>query len=287
MLVDLVTVMTTDNVRLDGMLVRPPAGSRPALGFDAAILHHGVGGNFYNSNFFEHVTEQLVDRGVAVLRVNNRGHDLMYNSPTGRLGAAFEKLDDAQRDWTAWLDFATAQGFERVAVVGHSLGAVKTILYGAGTPDPRVVSLVAVSPPRFCYSEYARLDTSGRFKGYYDKAQAMVDAGDADGLLAVDIPTSVVLAAKTYVDKYGPHERFDILRHLPNVSLPILVTIGSEEGKGPTASDWYPFGGLATKVASLAEGQSNVSFRLIDGADHMYSTRAPELWTAIDELAGR
>lgn len=287
MLIDLVTVKTADNVRLDGMLSRPATGTMPTLGFDVAIMHHGVGGTFYSANFFEHLTHQLLDQGVAVLRVNNRGHDLMYNSPTGRLGAAFEKLDDAQLDWTAWLEFAVAQGFPRVCVIGHSLGAVKTILYGAASPDPRVVSLIAVSPPRFCYSEYSRLDTSGRFKAYYEKAKAMVDAGDPDGLLTVDIPTSVVLAAKTYVDKYGPHERFDILQHLPKVTLPILVTIGSEEGKGPTASDWYAFGGLATKVASLAEGQPNLSFQLIDGADHVYTGKAPELWSAIAKWLAR
>lgn len=287
MLIDLVTAKTTDNVRLDGMLARPAPGTTRSLGCDVTMLHHGVGGTFYNANFFEHLTERLLDQGVAVLRVNNRGHDLMYNSPTGRLGAAFEKLDDAQLDWTAWLEFTATQGFPRVCVMGHSLGAVKTILYGAGAPDPRVVSLVAVSPPRFCYSEYVRLDVSGRFKAYYEKAQAMVDAGDADGLLSVDNPPGVVLAAKTYVDKYGPHERFDILQHLPKVTLPILVTIGSEEGKGPTAADWYPFGGLATKVASLAEGQPNVSFRLIDGADHMYTGKAPELWSAIAEWLAR
>lgn len=46
-------------------------------------------------------------------------------------------------------------------------------------------------------------------------------------------------------------------------------------------------GGSATRVASLAEGQSNLAFRLIPGADHGYNNRFGDLWTAVEEwLAG-
>lgn len=282
MLVDLVKTTTPDGVPLHGTLAYPPAGAPRHPRYDVAVLHHGVGGNFYNDNFYEHLTRAFLARGVAVMRVNNRGHDLMYNSPAGRLGAAFERLDDARLDWAAWLDVAQAHGLSRVCLVGHSLGAVKTILYGAQQADPPVERLVAISPPRFSYGEYARLDASGRFKAYYQKAKALVDAGDGDALLAVDIPTNVVLAAKTYVDKYGPEEKFDIVQHLPRVHAPILVTVGSEEGLGPSAPDWYPFGGLATKLAALAEGQPNLTFALIPGADHMYTTTAPALWSVME-----
>lgn len=288
MTLELVRVKADDGVRLEGTLTRPGGGASPSLPFDVAVLHHGVGGTFYNQNFFEHMTGELLERGVAVLRVNNRGHDLMYNSPTGRLGAAFEGMDDSRRDWRAWNDFAASQGFTRICVWGHSLGAVKSIYYQAKEQDERVVRMVASSPPRFSYSTYLGMDTGGKFQGTFEQAQAKVAAGEGDSLIAISVPTNAILAARTVVEKYGPAEGYDFMKHLPAITgIPALVTLGGEEGKGPDAPDWLGFGGSATRVASLAEGQSNLAFRLIPGADHGYNNRFGELWTAVEEwLAG-
>lgn len=282
MQVHLVRVRTDDGLRLEGTLSRP-ATPRSDLPFDVAVLHHGVGGNFYNQNFFEAMTEQLLASGCAVLRVNNRGHDLMYNSPIGRLGAAYESVDDCRRDWRAWNDFAEAQGYRRICVWGHSLGAVKSIYWAANQQDPRVTRLIAVSPPRFSYGTYQGMDGAGRFQAYYQRAKALVEAGEPEALMAVDIPTSVVLAAKTYVDKYGPQERYDILAHVPKVGVPLLVTVGGEEGKGPDAPDWFSFGGLAGLLAELAARQSNLRFEVVPGADHGYNGKATELWAVVSD----
>ena len=53
-----------------------PLGSVPPLAVDVVILHHGVGGNFYSPGMFEQYSDALLEQGCAVLRVNNRGHDL-------------------------------------------------------------------------------------------------------------------------------------------------------------------------------------------------------------------
>ncbi len=280
MLVELVRVQTADGVRLDGALSEASGGA--AGGFDAVLMQHGVGGNFYNPSFFEHMTKEFVSRGVTVLRANNRGHDLMYNSPAGRLGAAFETVDDCRHDWKAWLDLLEGRGHRRVCVFGHSLGAVKSIHHAALEQDPRVVRVVAASPPRFNHANSQAMDTSGVFQATYERALALVQAGSGEELITIAVPTSAVMAAKTYVDKYGPANRYDIIANLPKVGVPTLVTIGGEEGKGPDFPDWYSFGGLATKVASLAEGQANVAFKLITGADHGYNGKAVELWMAVD-----
>ena len=103
------------------------------------ILHHGVGGNFYNPGFIDRMADQFLERGCAVLRVNNRGHDLAYNSPAGRLGSAFETVDDCRHDWTAWTDLAAKREYGRIGVWGHSLGAVKTIYSLAVQGDERIV----------------------------------------------------------------------------------------------------------------------------------------------------
>jgi pimeloyl-ACP methyl ester carboxylesterase len=285
--VELVRTHAADGVRLDGALREPAAAGASRLPVDVVIMHHGVGGNFYNEHFFEPVGQALLERGCAVLRVNNRGHDLAYNSPAGRLGAAFEIVDDCRRDWTAWLDFAAARGYRRIGVWGHSLGAVKTIYFLAVQGDPRVACAVASSPPRFSYSAYTARPDRDAFLACYDRARQMLDEGRPHDPLAVDIPTSVVLTAHTYMDKYGPDARYDILAHLPNVPIPLLVTIGGEEGARPDSADRFPFGGLADQVAALSDRVPNLTFELVSGADHFYTGVTDSLWVAVERwLAG-
>jgi pimeloyl-ACP methyl ester carboxylesterase len=280
MTVELVRTVAADGVRLVGMLREPAPGIDARLPVDAVIMHHGVGGNFYNEHFHDRMADALLAQGCAVLRVNNRGHDLAYNSPAGRLGAAFELVDDCRHDWTAWIDLAAARGYRRIGLWGHSLGAVKTIYFLAAQGDARVTRAIASSPPRFSYAAYAARPDRAAFLADYERARQMIDAGAPDDLLAVDIPTTVVLTARTYVDKYGPDERYDILKHLPNVATPLLVTIGGAEGARPDSPDRFPFGGLAEQVAALSDRVPSLTFALIPGADHFYTGTTDALWTA-------
>jgi pimeloyl-ACP methyl ester carboxylesterase len=279
--IELERVQTEDGMLLHGALRRPAVGAASQLGADAVIMHHGVGGNFYNPHFFDPLGDQLLDRGCAILRVNNRGHDLAYNSPKGRLGAAFESVDDCRKDWKAWIDHAVSLGFQRIALWGHSLGAVKTIYFLATEGDPRVVWTIATSPPQFSYSDYVSRPDGHLFTTYFDEAKRLVAEGKPDAVFPVTIPTNVLLAAKTYLDKYGPEERFDIVKLLPNVRVPILVTIGAKEGEGPESPDRFSFLGLADRMSDLARTQDNLSFSHIQGADHFYTGVTDDLWEAI------
>src|SRR5919197_3640766 len=103
MVVDLVNVTTRDGIRLDGTWRKPSGPRASQLGVDVVILHHGVGGNFYSPGMFDQYSDALLARGCAVLRVNNRGHDLisraMVDAGTKRLGAAYEDMEGCRDDW--------------------------------------------------------------------------------------------------------------------------------------------------------------------------------------------
>jgi pimeloyl-ACP methyl ester carboxylesterase len=280
--VELVRVVTVDGVRLEGALRLPESPDTSPLPVDLMIFHHGVGGNFYNPSFFEAMSDFFLDLGCAVLRVNNRGHDLAYNSPAGRLGAAFETVDDCRHDWTAWLDFAESRGYRQIGVWGQSLGAVKTTYFLSVQGDDRIARAITTSPPRFSYSLYRTRQHHEVFEEQLGRAQRAIEEGQPLQMLAFDIPTSLLITAATYVDKYGPAERYDILTHLPNVRTPLLVTIGGEEGVRPDGPDAFPFGGLAESVAALAKDLPNVTFELVPGADHAYTNRTDELWAVVE-----
>ena len=280
--VELVRVVTADGVRLEGSLRCAESPDTRALPVDVMIFHHGVGGNFYNQTFFEPMSDAFLALGCDVLRVNNRGHDLAFNSPAGRLGAAFESVDDCRHDWTAWLDLAASRGYRQIGVWGQSLGAVKTIYFLSVQGDARIARAITTSPPRFSYSAYRARADGATYLAYYDRAQQLVESGDPDGLFAADLPTSLIATARTYVDKYGPAERYDVLKHLPNVRTPLLVTIGGEEGIYEDRPDRFAFGGLAEKVAAHASDLPNVTFELVPGADHSYTNRTEQLWTVVE-----
>jgi pimeloyl-ACP methyl ester carboxylesterase len=282
--VELISVKTSDGVSLEGAL-RVPDGkaARNGLPVDIVILHHGVGGSFYRPSFHDAIGDELLARGCAVLRVNNRGHDLAYNAPPPhkRLGAAFETVADCRLDWKAWNDFAASRGYSKIGVWGHSLGAVKTIYTLANDHDPRVARAVASSPPRFSYSSFLARPDGDQFAAAVKDAQALVNAGKTDVIFPIEIPTSAIMTPRTYFDKYGAEERYDILKHLPNIKTPLLITIGGLEGREGQA-DRYAFGGLSDKVAKAVAGSNTKAFELIEGADHFYTGVTDKLWRAVE-----
>ena len=80
----------------------------------AAILLHGVAGNFYTSSTFEPLIPKLQELGLAVLCVNTRGHDSVFGASLGnvrrRFGAAYEIVDDCRHDIAAWIEFLKSRG---------------------------------------------------------------------------------------------------------------------------------------------------------------------------------
>ena len=264
--VELASVQTSDGVRLDGALARASGSAR--LGIDLIIFHHGVGGHFYGPSIAAALTERFLDEGCSVLRVNSRGHDLAYTSPKGPLGAAFEIVDEFRLDSRAWLDFAVHAGFRRIVLWGHSLGAVKVVYSLAVDEDPRVVAAIASSPPRLHYESVLGGEHQETVESIA-RAQELLAAGKPDELVSVDQLPS--MSARTVIDKYGPTDRYDFFVHLPKVPVPLLLTIGGLE-------NGLRFDALAKEGPALAAAQANLTFASVDGADHSYMSRIPEVW---------
>ncbi len=273
--VELVTVTTSDRLRLSGYLRTPDASVRHSLPVDLVICHHGVGSNFYVPAFFDHMGEQLLARGCAILRVNNRGHDQAYFDGSRMLGSAYEIVDDCRLDFTAWLDFATQRGFRNLAVWGHSLGAVKTVYFLSAQDDARIVCAVASSPPRFANATYAASADGQRFQADMARAQQLIADGQPDALLEALVPVPRWFSASTYVDKYGPQARYDYFEHLPGVHKPLLLTVGSLEAQNVS------FAPLAEEGPGFHGRWPLISFSNVEGADHSYASRTRELWSDV------
>jgi pimeloyl-ACP methyl ester carboxylesterase len=270
--VELVRTVTRDGLRLDGALSSGgTASERSASSLPtAAILLHGVAGNFYTSSTFEPLVPKLHELGIAALSVNTRGHDSVFGASLGnvrrRLGAAYEIVDDCRHDLAAWVEFLKCRGCGQIILIGHSLGAIKAVYSQAYEKFVEVAAVVAVSPPRLSYSAFMNAPESSFFGESMHNAEDMVTAGQGDELFTSKFPFPLLITASGYIDKYGPAERYNILEFAAAVPCPALFIYGSKE----LASGGIPFAGLPEALMSLpnAGGRSTA---VIDGADHFYS----------------
>jgi pimeloyl-ACP methyl ester carboxylesterase len=277
--VDLVQTTTADGLRLDGSLQLPARPQAGKLGVDAVCLVHGTGGNFYGSTLFDSCAERFLELGCAVLRINTRGHDGISVASTAaggqRLGAAYELVDDCRRDLAAWADWLRQRTGPRLALVGHSLGAVKCLYALAHESSLAVDGVIAVSPPRLSYAWFCGSPEGPQFLADFHLAEQHVENGRPLTLIDVKQPLPLAIAAAGYVEKYGPDERYNYLRFLPGVRCPTLITLGSIEVQNSMAFRDAP--------EALAEVRhSRLTVEAIAGADHFYSGVQAELLARVE-----
>lgn len=289
MLVDLIHVTTADGVRLHGALETPPDGIAPGS-IDVWLCLHGTGSNFYAGAMLGGLTPKLLTAGAAVLRVNTRGHDIVCTGPSSAghalLGAAFERVSEATLDIAAWLKLLGERGYQRVGLLGHSLGAIKTT-YALATDvslliGSQVVCLVAASPPRLSFEHFSQSRRGAEFLQNFAEAERLVAAGKADELMLVQFPIAYYVSAAGFVDRYGPAERYNILRMLDRVPCPTLMTYGSSEVQAHDA-----FRGMPEAVEKCATEQNRLQTAVIAGADHQYTGCYDVLASRINKWAAR
>ncbi len=279
MLVDLVQTTTRDGVRIDGMFQAATVAS--LLPVNALCFIHGTGGNFYSSTLFDLLGERLLSMGVSVLRVNTRGHDGVSTAVTERggrrQGAAYEIADDCRHDLLAWFHWLRQRSGERVGLLGHSMGAVKSLYAVAHESALTPACLIALSPPRLSYATFCSSSNGREFLELYSRAEQLIAEGQPAALLDVKLPLPYVITAAGYVEKYGPDERYNYFCFLGGVSCPSLLTFGEVEVANNMA-----FAGAPEDVARHAVRHPHIHASVIPRADHFYTGVRPELLAAIE-----
>lgn len=288
MWVELVRTRTGDGLRLDGALQVPSDASSQSANTktsaDAVLLLPGVGGNFYGSTLLQTLATELLQAGVATLRANTRGHDGVTTiaTPQGsRLqGAAYEIVDECRLDVHAWLEFLWNRGFRRVALVGHSLGAIKILYSQAQHPHPAVTKLVAISPPRLAYSRFLQGTDRVPFEQSMSMAQRLINQHQPEMLFLSSFPFSIVLSASTFMDKYGPAERYNLLRFAPQISNPLAFIYGEDELRHASSS----FLGIIEDLQELDWHFGTPAFHTVAGANHFFTGRLAALAADVRRL---
>ncbi|HEV8021996.1 MAG TPA: alpha/beta fold hydrolase [Candidatus Lustribacter sp.] len=264
--VELVEVRTSDDIRHAGAFAAARTGAATPR-FDAALMMHGAAGTF-SDPFYRNFSAALVERGVATLRANNRGHDVI-NRGNGRgamLGLALETVEDCILDWQAWLGWLEARGFRRILLFGHSLGAVKTAYFLATARDPRVHGCVLASPPRFNTERLLASAEYGReFARTIAEAEELVAAGMPAELIPTTFPLRSYSSAQAYLAKYTRGAAFDVFAHVADIPCPVLALTGELELDDPVFRD-HP-----AEYAAARERKPDLEFTVVTGGDHFYT----------------
>jgi pimeloyl-ACP methyl ester carboxylesterase len=275
---ELVRAHTQDGLALDGLLLTPAAGeSRPVF----VAWMHGAGVNFYYPSHIA-IGRELAACGYPFVTGNNRGHD--FGTTLGwrdgvphRGGVGWERFADAPLDIAAWLHLAEARGHRRVALVGHSFGALKVIAYQAEHQDPRVAGVVVASAP-------VRRTGERRDPATLRLAVGLLAAGRGEEPVpwgsirqAIGFHT---LSAQTYADRAGLPDVLGVTAPdspLARVRCPVFACYGSTDIG--TAAD-------LERMRRTAVGAPRFETRIFPDADHGYDGQEPAIAAALADWLG-
>ncbi len=161
---------TSDGVYLAGTLTLPP-GDGP---FAAAILISGSGQQDRNETVFNHkpfliLADALARRGIAVLRVDDRG----VGGSTGEVAQAttLDFADDVRAEMK-YLQGRAEIDSRRIGLIGHSEGGMIAPLVAADNPDVAFVVLLAAPGVTGEETVYRQSELISRAMGADDAAIA-------------------------------------------------------------------------------------------------------------------
>ena len=275
MLVDLISVNTSDGIALDGAFFPAATDASSPGPVDAMLLIHGSGGRFY-APATRIMAEDLSLRGYPCLALNTRGHDTVWvDTATGVAhGNAFEILDISRHDLRAGVDFLAEKGYQRIGLLGHSMGAVKVTYYAAWEDDPRVRTVIPVSPVRLSYAYYMESPDAQEFQGNLERADQMESEGRALELMKAEFPIPQYFSAASYLDKHGPAERYNLVTLAPRVKIPLFTFAGSLETHTRLID-------MASDLALAAVNSPWAQHIIIDGGNHSLQNRKEEAALAV------
>lgn len=276
---ELVYVRGPDGIEHTGVVFRPPSAPAKPV---AILWLHGAWDSFYKPTLV-HVSRELVEFGYTCVAGNDSGHDLATALPKkGQApvlgGHWWEQFETSPDDVRTWVDWVTALGFQRIVLVGHSLGALKALYYQAQRQDPRLLGLVAASAPSptTCKDAFGSEETAALAR------QMVVQGRGRDLLPWGSVPLSQGTAsAQTYLSLsgaaslvYGPEGA------LARIRCPLLAFYGTEEPHIGTASD-------LEAIRQSAGAAASVDTALIEDADHLYTGHEAQVAATINRWIDR
>jgi len=252
----LVSLHTSDSVRLDGVLYQPLKPTPVGL-----MLVHGYGGTFYGA-YFRQLGQAAAEQGITTLALNMRDHD------TGPKASDFT---DNQADIAAGVAHLHSLGLRKIVLLGQSMGANRVLYYQAAAPDPIIAATVLVSGPGNLFQWNVWQFGREKAQESVDKALRLRAAGHDRDLTLVDLgPLGKALYTPGYLlSLRGPEAKSDPFKNISKVKNPVLILQGKV--------DKLIEPDIAERLRKDAADNPKVTVVYVEGADHGFSQHQSEL----------
>lgn len=165
---------------------------------------------------------------------------------------------DELAQWVSWLE---SQGYEQIAIMGHSRGGAQVAAYLQNASNS-IMAAGLVAPATYDAEKSAKgyQEATGQsLSTLLEKAQGMA-AGSQMNVPRFVYCDDASVTAQAFLGYHSPNERFDTPTLLTQVSVPVQVFIGSED---------KVVEGLDEKLGAIQPGGELASVT-IDGADHFF-----------------
>lgn len=283
----LITVKTSDNLPLSGLLVEPEQQAT-----DIILNIHGTSGNFYWNDFYEPLSKMALDLGLGFLTTNNRGSGV-YELEIGTVphGASLEKFEDCLLDIDAWIEFCLNKGYKNIILQGHSFGTEKSVYYmakGKYKDKVKAVILLGFSDNVGTQQRYEKKIGSN----YFEEATKLVSENKSTQLLSdlTGLAGELPISAQTYLNFFSENSENSIalplrkgegLTNFQNINVPILGVIGDNEEGEYTIIPIKDAINLLKSENKLAEAYQ------IEGSNHGFEGKETKLVEVITDFLKR
>jgi dienelactone hydrolase len=268
---DLVTLETEDRHTWDGLLYLPSAGDSPRRRLAAMVVHGSVGN--YLSGLPRWLGFGLARAGFPVLSINTRMANYGTFFGTGLLHRTPLDID-------AGLDALRRRGYDRIVMVGYSMGATMVTHHQALRATPEVAGLCTLahpaSLPESLRRRWRRYGADPSYEAVEERARERIgdDRDDADAIFVVrraagpsDEPRhSEIWTYRTWWHSRGPEADHAVSRRrIGHVRVPLhFVQAGADAWIRPEEGD--ELAGVAREA-----GCADATAVTIPGADHVFS----------------
>lgn len=276
---------TSDGVKLNGILFKNNVSKK------IVISVHGMATNCIKKRE-EVIAEKLNDINIDYLVFNNRGHEIINystkvinNVSTDFLGGtAYEIFDDCYYDIDGAIKYALQNGYEKIYLLGHSLGSTKVVYFYNKIKKEKnnelldkingIILLSLVDLP------FAQKVYSGeKYKEVLKYAETLEKQNKLEEIMPYK-SFIYPISARVYLRYFRDNEDINFAQYsnleykyeyLNNIEIPLFMRWGNnKELIMQNAED-------LSKELRLKINNKKSDINYIDGADHSYTNKEIEL----------
>jgi len=274
---EIIKVINKQGVELDGLFYN--ANSK------ICVLHiPGFGGTF--EGLPQKIGEHMQNNNITYLCGLNQGsypeykfkqHNIDGSITLKQGGGIYEDFDDCVYDIQAWLDFISVNNFDKIYLLGHSMGCNKILHYLSLNNCPNLCGLIFLAP-----QDFTNIVDNPVHKGMIEEAEKNIYLGLNDKLLTNKFLGFSPISSFTFASfKSNQHihnfqykncnSNFDILQ---KISTPTFVIMGEKDQAFDNLQDKTL---IQKYFENVAKKVTNFSYKIIPNARHTFKTFEPEV----------